>query len=169
MTHPRDLQAAGAVRAYTYVNLTVYGRRTIGACIGILFPRVVLDRAMETEPGFEALCYHEGTHAYEFHRLTSILLLAPGVASLSVGIVYEILPLALGVLLSVAGWIWWQREMEIRADAVALFGAGEKEFWALVQRVGAQRTWWGRWCYGKTKRAREARAWGRCRRRGWTP
>lgn len=169
MIEPKDLQAEGAVRFYTFTNLHVLGRKTIGACVGVLYPKVVIDRKMETEPGFEALCYHEGTHAYEYHTLTGNLLVLLGLVAAAVAVVLQVPIFLAGTVLGLGGYVWWCREKETRADAVALYGAGPGEYFAFIHLIGSQRTWWGAWCYGRTLKAREARAQRRCARYGWRP
>ncbi len=161
--------APGAVRFYTYTNLHVLGRKTVGACVGILYPRVVIDRKMESTTGFEALCFHEATHAYEYHTLTGNLFVIAGLTGLALAIVLQFPLLLVLTALGLGGYGWWCREKEGRADAVALYGAGAGEFWAFMLLLGAQRTWWGAWCYGKTLKDREARAQRRCAKHGWNP
>ncbi len=166
MIHPQKINHS-SVQFYTFANLHVYGRKTIGATVGIFNPKVLIDRSIEMQPGFEALCYHEGCHAYEYHRFTALLSLAPGLGGITWAVYSAVLwPVSLA-LVSILFWCWWAREQETRADAVALFGSGPKEFWALLLRVGPQRTWWGSWCYGKTLKSRERRAQKRCVRVGW--
>lgn len=165
--HPQKITAPGAVRFYTYVNLHVLGQKKLAACIGILRPYVVMDRKLQNGPGFEAFCYHEGTHAYEHHKLTSLLALLPGLIGAGVGIAFA-WPLGfLGVPFSVAAWILWQRQSEVRADAVALYGAGDKEFYSMLQVVGSPSSRWGAWCYGRTIEDRWKRARRRCMKHGW--
>jgi len=167
MTTPHEIMHAN-LQFLTYRNLHVYGKKTLGACVGILTPRIVIDREMEMSPGFEALCYHEGCHAFERHRFFSLLLLVPSLIAVSVSFGFSI-PWALSFLpLSPLLWVWWAREQETRADAMALHGAGSKEYLALLYRIGRQRTRWGAWCYGRTLRARERRARERCNRNGWS-
>lgn len=166
MTHPREINAE-TVDVYAVANLRVYGRKTIGVCVGVLRPRVLVDRAFQLQPGFDALMYHEGTHAHERHRFAALLILAPGVLGLSLGIALGWWALLLLLPLSLLGWAWWCRRMEARADAVALFGAGHKEFFAFLQRVGTPPSRWGRWCYGHGLRDRTERAARICRKRGW--
>jgi len=166
VTHPRDI-TADSVRFYALRNLHVLGRRTIGACVGILYPRVIIDRDVESKPGFEALCYHEGTHAYEYHRLIGLCLVAPSFILLGVALVLEVWWLLLALPVGPLAWMWWAREMETRADAVALSGSHATEFRSFLLLVGPQRAWWGRWCYGGTLQERERRARRRCARYGW--
>lgn len=166
MTHPREINA-DTVDVFAVSNLRVYGHSTVGACVGILRPRVLVDRAMQLEPGFDALMFHEGTHAHERHRFAAFLILIPGLLSFALGIVLGLPFLLAAPLLPLAGWAYWCRRMESRADAVALYGAGAKEFYAFLKKVGTPATRWGRWCYGKSMEARWARAGRECTRRGW--
>jgi len=166
MTHPREINAT-TVDCYAVANLRVYGHSTVGACVGILRPRVLVDRAMQLQPGFEALMYHEGTHAHERHRFAGLLLIGTGLLSFALFVTFGILWLSPVPVLSLAGWLWWCRRMETRADAVALYGAGSKEFFAFLQRVGTPKTRWGRWCYGASQQDRTMRASRECIRRGW--
>lgn len=165
MSHPREINA-DTVDCFAVANLRVYGHSTIGACVGILRPRVLVDRAMQLKPGFDSLMYHEGTHAHERHRFGALLLVAPGFLALGLGAVVWP-PLMALALVSLACWAWWCRRMETRADAVALFGAGHKDFFSFLMLVGTPLTRWGKWCYGESRRHRTERAAKECRRRGW--
>jgi Zn-dependent protease with chaperone function len=165
--HPREIQQPGAVRFYTLSNLHVDGRKTTAACLGVLRPRVVIDRRLQSEPGFEAVCYHEGTHAYEHHSFVGVLLLVPGAVGFATGLALGLWALTLLLPASVVAWVLWQREKETRADAVALYGAGEAEFYCMLQRVGGQKARWGRWLYTPSVKTRTARARRRCAKHGW--
>ena len=166
MSHPRDITAE-TVDVFAVANLRVYGRGTPGACIGILQPKVLVDRAVQMEPGFEALMYHEGTHAYERHRFAGLLMIALGLLSFALAVTLNYLPLFAVTVVSAAAWVRWCRRMETRADAVALYGAGFKEFYSFTRMVGVPSTRWGRFCYGKDYGERTSRATRECRRRGW--
>ena len=165
--HPNDVTRPGAVSFYTFSNLHVHGRKTQAACLGVLRPRVVMDRKLQSQPGFEAFCYHEAVHAYEFHSLVGVLILGAGVVPAAVGIVLQVWLLTLAPLLALVGWVFWKREAEIRADAVALYGAGEAEFYCMLQSIGTTKTWWGRFLYGRSIKDRTARARKRMARHGW--
>jgi hypothetical protein len=167
VTTPAEIMHAN-LQFLTYRNLHVYGKKTMGACLGVLSPRIVIDREMEMEIGFEALCYHEGCHAFERHRFFALLLLVPSfvavVLAFGLSEPWWLCTLPCSPVL----WVWWAREQETRADAMALHGAGRADYFALISRIGRQRTRWGSWCYGRTLRARERRARERCDRNGWS-
>jgi hypothetical protein len=165
LTHPSEITAE-TIDVFAVANLRVYGHSTVGACVGILSPRVYVDRAVQLKPGFESLMFHEGTHAYERHRFAGLLIAGSGVAGFSVGLVYWLPLMAMGVV-SAALWVRWCKRMEIRADAVALFGAGYRDFYSFLRLVGKPRTRWGKWCYGKSFAARTGRATRECHKRGW--
>lgn len=166
MTHPREINAE-TVDVFAVANLRVYGHSTVGACVGILRPRVLVDRAVQLQPGFDALMYHEGTHAHERHRFAALMILLPSVVCPAFGVALSLPWLLLPILPCWLVWAWWCRRMETRADAVALFGSGSKEFFAFLQMVGTPASRWGRWCYGKSRDDRLLRASRECSRRGW--
>ncbi len=166
MTTPAEIMHAN-LEFRTYRNLHIYGKKTMGACVGILRPKIVIDREMEMTPGFEALCYHEGCHAYERHKFFALLLFVPSFAAVAFSFGLNMPGMLCFLPCSALLWAWWAREQETRADAMALHGAGRKEYVALLYRIGRQRTRWGAWCYGRTLAARERRARERCDGNGW--
>ena len=165
--HPNDVTKPGAVSFYTFSNLHVHGRKTKAACLGVLRPKVVMDRKLQGQPGFEAFCYHEAVHAYEFHSLVGVLILLAGAVPFALALALKAWFLAPAPVLALVGWMFWKREAEVRADAVALCGAGEPEFYCMLQNIGTPKTWWGRFLYTRSMRERTARARRRMVRHGW--
>ena len=167
MTTPTDVARAG-VSFYAVKHLAVNGVRTPGACIGVLKPRVLIDRDFQRDPGFDALCYHESTHAYEFHRLTANIIILAALIPAAVAIAAGLGFVALLTVPWVAAYVIFSRAMETRADGIALYGAGHREFYAFLRKIGPQRSRWGRWCYGGSIEERTRRASAFCAKRGWS-
>lgn len=159
---PNELLRAN-VRHYAQANLFkdfgVHAR-----CEGILHPRVLVDRKAQLERGFDALLYHESTHAAEYHAFVGVLILLMGLMTLAYGAAFG---LVLGYALApgwVGVWMLWRRHAEARADQVAYEGAGPSEFWLFVHKMTPPpRTWWAKWLYTSTRESRMERAWKRAR------
>lgn len=155
MTKPSDVNAE-TVRCFAQAGLTRrYGAPAV--CAGVLRPRVVVDRIAEGKPGFEALMFHEGTHAFEFHAFVGLLFIGLAFGGVGVSIAFGLWWLLLLFPAGLAGWAWWRREQEIRADVIALWGAGGAEFRAFLLMHRDPPTAFSRWCYGRTLSHREAR------------
>ena len=109
------------------------------ACaVGFLRPQVLVDRKAEVREGFNSLIWHESLHAVEHHALFGVFVLLVGMVGFSVAVVLELwLSAVLCPFAGLAAWAFWRREQEVRADAVALYGAGvgglgeEHPFWAV--------------------------------------
>lgn len=167
MIEPLQLYRS-ALPVFAIVNLHkdhgVYSR-----CVGVLTPRILIDRQAEASPAFNALVLHEGVHAVEVHAFVGLLLVAIALVSLAVVIALGWLPALLTFALAGGSYVWWRREQETRCDAVALYGAGICSFRSLLLMHGHPKTRFGRWCYGKTRAERFDRANKRCLHVGWTP
>lgn len=123
MMTPWELQQAkpshGAVRGL-HDRWGVYA-----ASLNIWRPWVAVDRKAETMPGFEALIWHESTHAVEWHALLGAVVLLAGAVEFAVGVALELwVPALLGPVVALVLWGLWRREQEIRSDAIALYGSG---------------------------------------------
>ncbi len=154
-----------------------------GQAVGVVWPRVVVDRLVETRAGFEALMFHEALHVHEHHALAGIVLLSLGMAGSAVSLVLEH-PEGFGAFLlaGVAAWFLWRREQEIRSDAFAMRGAsteadgkvtprsmrdGLREFRAFTLLHPHPRGWFWKWCYGRSPKHRVRRAKARMGRTRW--
>lgn len=162
MIHPREI-AQCPPPIYAQGDLLKL-HRVYGRCDGIITPRVYLDRKAETLPGFNALVYHEAVHAVEVHAFVGLMLLIVAVTTLAVGITNGLWWSWLTFGLTSAGWLLWRREQEVRADACALFGTDEAEFYAFATMHEHPSGLWGRWQYATTPQARLERARRRARR-----
>jgi len=165
MTEPKDIRIPN-VQCFARHAL-VKTHKTYALTVGAFHPRVLVDRAAESMPGFEALMYHEGTHAYEYHTLLDLIIVGSGLVALSLGIALQTAWPIAWVPLGIALWFWWRREREVRADAIAMYGAGLPEYRAMLLMHAHPRGWFWRWCYGKDISHRELRARKRCNRHGW--
>lgn len=95
---------------------------------GVTSPVVYVDSGAEAVAGFEALMFHEALHVIDRHAFW--------------GCVFAALPPL---------WMWWRREVELRADVFAYEGAGDQEFYNFVHMHPHPTGWFWKWCYGKTR------------------
>lgn len=167
MTLPSEVHAR-SVDCYAQQGLLAR-RKCYALCEGILRPRVIVDRKAEVLPGFEALMYHEGTHAYEYHALAGAIILGVAILSASFAVALAAPCFLLVTVATLGMWLWWMREREVRADAIALYGAGRAEFRAMLMLHAHPRGWFWRWVYGQSISHREVRARRRCEAHGWRP
>lgn len=165
-TRPEDIRIPN-VECYARHAL-VRTRGVYALCEGVLHPRVLVDREAEMLPGFEALMYHEGTHAYEYHTLLDLIIVGSCLVAGALGVGLQSLWPIVYVPVGVALWFWWRREREIRADSIALAGAGLPEYRGMLNLHKHPKGWFWSWVYGKSIAHREVRAKRRCARRGWS-